>query len=69
MYTIKAIKNMSNAELLTAYRLCCESLVIECNTRRGETKRTTTNVARLEEELKSRLDIPTEYIVSPDDRI
>ena len=69
MYTIKAIKNMSNAELLTTYRAQCEQLIVECNTRRGETKRTTTNVARLEEELKSRLDIPTEYIVSPDDRI
>ena len=69
MYTIKAIKNMSNAELLTTYRAQCEQLIVECNTRRGETKRTTNNVARLESELKSRLNIPAEYIVSPDDRI
>ena len=69
MYTIKAIKNMSNAELLTTYRAQCEQLIIECNSRRGETKRTTTHVARLEKELKKRLDIPDDYIVSMDDRI
>ncbi len=69
MYTIKEITTMSNAELLTTYRAQCEQLIIECNSRRGETKRTTTNVARLESELKKRLDIPTDYIVSPDDRI
>lgn len=69
MYAIKEITAMSNAELLTTYRAQCEQLIIECNSRRGETKRTTTNVARLESELKKRLDIPTDYIVSPDDRI
>lgn len=69
MYTLKEIKNMSNAELLTTYRAQCEQLIVECNTRRGETKRTTTNVARLESELKRRLDIPDDYIVSHDDRI
>ena len=69
MYTLKEIKNMSNAELLTTYRAQCEQLIVECNTRHGETKRTTNNVARLESELKSRLNIPAEYIVSPDDRI
>jgi hypothetical protein len=69
MYTLKKIKGMDNEELLTTYRAQCEQLIIECNTRRGETKRTTTNVARLESELKSRLNIPNDYIVSMDDRL
>ncbi|MBO6202512.1 MAG: hypothetical protein J6O13_03185 [Selenomonas sp.] len=68
-YPLKEIRAMSNAELLTTYRAQCEQLIIECNSRRGETKRTTTNVARLEKELKKRLDIPDDYIVSMDDRI
>lgn len=69
MYTLKEVKAMDNAELLTAYRSCCETLILECNTRRGETKRTTTNVVRLESELKKRLGIPSDYIVSMDDRL
>ena len=69
MYTLKSVKEMDNAELLFAYRRCCEALFCECNTRRGETKRTTTNVARLEEELKKRLGISADYIVSMDDRL
>jgi hypothetical protein len=69
MYTLKEIKDMDNAELLTAYRQCCEKLICECNSSRGETKRTTTNIVRLEEELKRRLEIPAEYIVSVDDRV
>ena len=69
MYTIKETTAMSSAELLTTYRAQCEQLIIECNSRRGETKRTTTNVARLEKELKKRLNIPDDYIVSMDDRI
>ena len=69
MYTKKEVKQMNNAELLTAYRRCCEVLICEVNSRRGETKRTLQNVSRLEEELKQRLNIPAEYIVSMDDRL
>lgn len=57
MLSKKKVSQMDNKELLLAFQWHEDKLVIECNSRRGITKKTSKDAALIIQELCRRLDI------------